>query len=194
MTNKVVVLDNDEHDNHTIDYTFNHGASFGAPARIAASIFGVFFSIIFFLSIINGAILGVFISLLFLIPILFVITAHTGVMLCVQSKYFKEYSTFVGVKYGKWKSSRGLTDVAILTIRKRKRVSSAFGAGAIDIENKETGIYFLIPNHRKRVLIKVCKYKNEADQSGKDLADVLGKKFTVFNPEVSEASKARRYR
>tara|TARA_B100000809_G_C14796335_1_gene408587 strand:- start:174 stop:623 length:450 start_codon:yes stop_codon:yes gene_type:complete len=144
--------------------------------------------------ILNGSFVGILIVFFFLLPLLFVLTAHTGVILSTNSKYFKEYSTYLGLKFGKWKSSRGLTDVAILTIRKTKRVSSTFGGGVIDIENKETGVYFLIASHRKRVLINVCKNKTDADRSGQEIASAMGKRFTIFNPHVSEASKARRYR
>lgn len=194
MTNKVDLLDNDEIDNHRIDYTFKHGPNFGAPARLAASIFAAFFWYILFIAILNGVWIGIFIALLFLIPLMFVITAHTGVVLSVHSKYFKEYSSYMGVKYGKWKTFRGLTDVAILTIRTTKRVSSTFGGGAIDIKDKQTGVYFLIPSHRKRVLINVSKTKNEAEILGRELAEKLDKTFNIFNPQVSEASKSRRYR
>lgn len=114
-----------------------------------------------------------------------------GIQLCIHSKYFREYTSYLGIKYGKWKSGRGLTDVAILTIRKNKSVSSSFGSNAIAIDSKETGIYFLIPTHRKRILVKVCKNKKEAEELAEELASNLNKKLTVFSPKISEATKAR---
>jgi hypothetical protein len=194
MSNKGDVLDDGNMISHTNDYNLKHGPSFGVPARLAASIFTFFFLMMFCVVMVNRSLVGILIVFFFLLPLSFVLTAHTGVILSIKSKYFKEYSTYLGIKFGKWKSSKGLTDVAVLTIRKTKRVSSTFGGGVIDIENKETGVYFLIRSHRKRVLINICKSKYEADRSGQDLANVMDKTFTIFNPQVSEASKARRYR
>jgi hypothetical protein len=188
------LIDSSEMENHKADYSFSHGPNFVITVRVILGLFSILFWFILFNAIINLAIIGIFIALLFLIPLMYVVTSHSGVLISTHSKYFKEYTTYMGVKYGKWKSSRGLTDVAILTIRKTQRIGSSFGASGIDIENIETGVYFLIPSHRKRILIGKCKNKTEADALAIELSKSLDKNLTIFNPQVSEASKARRNR
>ena len=194
MQNSEELIDNTELVNHTVDFSFSHGPSFGAPARIVVGMVLPIFIFGLIMSILNLAFLGIFLTLIFIIPMLFVLTSHTGVQLCKRTGFFKEYTTFVGLKMGKWKSSRGLTDVAILTIRKHKKMSGSFGGGVLDIEMAETGVYFLIPTHRKRILIKVCKNKKEADQWASQLAEEMGKKLTIFSPKLSQKTIERRNR
>ena len=186
MANNGSVLDDASIIDHTNDYTFRHGPNFNWPGRILAGLFSLFIFLI--VPIFMSDYISPLIGIVLLVPTLFYLTAHTGVEVCVRTKYFRAYSTYVGFKYGKWKSSRGLSDVAILTIRKKMKVKSTGGSNILGVENIETGVYFLIPSHRKRVLISICKNKREADKVGQDLADKLDKKFTTFNPEVSAAS------
>jgi hypothetical protein len=191
MKNKNELIDNIEFENHQVDYTFSHGYSFGVPARIASGIVSLFFSITFMSALLNLFLLGVFISLIFLIPLLFVVSSTTGVQLSIHSKYYKPYTSFLGLKYGKWKSTQIYSDVAILTIRNSRYVNS-IGAGSVKIENVETGVYFLTPSHRKRILIEVCKNKTEADESAEKLAIEFDKKLNTFNPKISAKTLAKR--
>lgn len=185
------LIDNIKFENHQVDYSFSHGFNFGVPARIASGIVSIFFCIALISAVLNLFLLGIFISLIFLIPLLFVVSSSTGVQLSIHSKFYKPYSTFLGLKYGKWKSTQIYSDIAILTIRNSRYVNS-IGAGSVKIENVETGVYFLTPSHRKRILIEVCKNKTEADESAEKLAVEFDKKLNTFNPKISAKTLAKR--
>jgi len=191
MDNLEHLIDNSHLENHTPDLTFSHGSAFGNTARIISGITLPLFLLLFISAFTNLNIIGMLVSLFFLFVLTYIVTTHTGVQLCISTSYFKEYTSFIGIKFGKWKHGRGLTDVAILTIRKKKRVSSTFGSVAFNIDLVETGVYFLIATHRKRLLIKICKNKSDAEQSAKELAEKCGKKYAIFSPKVSESTKAR---
>lgn len=185
------LIDNFEFENHQADYSFSHGYSFGAPARIASGIVSIFFSIALISAIFDLLVIGIFICLIFLIPLLFVVSSSTGTQISSHSKFYKPYTSFLGIKYGKWKSTQIYSDVAILTIRNSRYVNS-IGAGSVKIENVETGVYFLTPSHRKRILIEICETKQKADESAEKFAIEFDKNLAVFNPKISEATKARR--
>lgn len=189
--NESELIDNIDFENHSADYSFSHGYSFGAPARIASGIVSIFFSIALVSAIINILFIGIFICLIFLIPLLFVVSSTTGAQISIHSKFYKPYTSFLGIKYGKWKSTQIYSDVAILTIRNSRYVNS-IGAGSVKIENVETGVYFLTPSHRKRILIEVCKNKTEADESAEKLALEFDKKLNTFNPKISAKTMAKR--
>ena len=138
MGNEQELIDNSDLINHTADYTYSQGANLGITIRVFAGIVFPFVLFFFIESIFNEAYIGTFIVFIFLIPILWALTGRSGVQICERTKFFKEYSTFVGVKYGKWKSSKGLPDIAILTIRKSQTISSGFGSNSMNIENVET--------------------------------------------------------
>jgi len=191
MDNLEDLIDNSHLENHTADLTFSQGPAFGSTGRIISGIVLPFFLFIFISSIVNLAIAGTLVSFIFIFILTYILTAHTGIELCHSTQYFKEYTSFLGLKFGKWKSGRSLTDVAILTIRKKKQVRSSFGSNSISLDMVETGVYFLIPSHRKRLLVKVCKNKSDAEKSAQELADICHKKFTIFSPKVSESTKAR---
>lgn len=192
MTEDHELIDNTELINHVADLKFSHGANLGITARVFAGIMFPLFFYLFVASIITGVYIGTGIALLFLTPILWALTARSGVQICERTQFFKEYSTFVGFKFGKWKTSKGMPDVAILTIRKNQQISSGFGSNAMNVENVETGVYFLTPSHRKRILITICASKSAADKVTEELALSLKKTIRVFKPKISEATKNRR--
>jgi len=190
----IQTIDNELIDNHNADYTFSHGANFGPPTRILVSGF-----ILLSLNGIWGAIniemyLGIVFLLVVIAVLLFFLTAYSGVQLCVRTKYIRMYSTYLGFKYGKWKTTRNYTDISILTIRKKVTKGTLFNSNGITVNEKDTGVYLLIPSHRKRQLIAKCKNKTEAEKLAVELSKKLDKNYVVFSPQISEATKARRYR
>jgi len=194
MAVKNEILDNGIIDNHEADYTFSHGLNFGLPTRIVS--WGIILVMCnsLYVSILNFSIVGIVISIIVLSGLLYLTTSKTGVQLCVRTKYIRMYTSYLGIKYGKWKTTRNYTDISILTIRKNVSKGSAFGTNTLTVEKVDTGVYLLIPSHRKRHLLTVCNSKAEADDLVNELCDKLNKKNKIFSPQISEASKARRYR
>ena len=194
MQNNNELIDDYNFTNHTVDYSFSHGFNFSLTTRVISIILANFFGFLFFLSILGLVVFGIVFFLILTLVFLYLATSTTGVQLCVRTKYIKMYKSYIGIKRGKWKNTNNYTDISILTIRKNITTKPMYATSTITSQTADTGVYILIPSHRKRQLIKICKGKTEADRLANELATKLNKKIKVFNPKISEATKRKRYR
>jgi hypothetical protein len=188
MSSTDTLVDNDHITNSKADISIDNGFSFGPATRIVAValiIFGV-------LALLSGG-PGFFLGPLVLLAALFAVTSKHGVEISFSNNYMREYGQALGIKTGKWMSTITLPDIAVLRLAKRQGVvNPATGGMAMDRDVSANEVYILSANHRKKVLLKVCKSKNEAEEFAKMLAGKMGKNFVPFNPVVSESTKARR--
>ena len=180
------LIDNGPITEHHVDISYANGNSFGATTRILAGIFLVF-GLMLPISGGGGLILG---------PVLifasaFVLTSSHGVDVCFETKYIREYHKRFFIKSGEWKSTYSYPDICILKLGKSKVHSDISGGVSTQIDVSKNEVYLMTPNHRKRMLIKICNSVREAVKVAEFLAEKLDKKVTQFNPELSEKTKQR---
>ncbi len=131
--------------------------------------------------------LGIPLTLLFL----YGATGSYGMQIQADKDRFREYQSLAGIRWGKWKSLKEYPDVAILTENKGYAVYSQSNRRTADTD-LSYGVYLLTPSHRVRVEVSTFKEKQEAKKFAEELAMVLLKKYTVYNPQVSQKTRSRR--
>lgn len=188
------LIDNESITNHSADITVKNGFSFSSITRTL----GVCLLVLSLLAISSGG-GGLIIGSVIFLASLFAITSTHGVEISLSTNYIREYSSAFGIKSGKWQSTLLLPDICILTIGKTvtmpggsMAMGTMVGASNIELDATKTEVYLMSANHRKRVLIKICKSKREADSFAQELAQKMNKRLAVFNPQISEQSKRKR--
>ncbi len=185
------------------DLSFDNGFNFATHTRFTLMTFGLFIFLGLVFSILSTNLIGIGFATVLLIPISYGAFSRGGVDLNFEHDHYREYINFLGWKSGKWKTAYGLTDVSILTMNKTARVGGMSNSGGmgvgymgpqVSLQEKETAVYLLTPSHRKRRLISICKNYDLAEKRAKEIAEKMDKSFKKFNPQISEATKARRYR
>ncbi len=123
---------------------------------------------------------------------LFILFAEEGAQFKPKEKLYRHYSGIWGLKFGKWKSYAGYTDMALLS----QRVSATgYFQGVIPLtqEGMAYDLYLLTPNHRNKIVAYVFNNKIDVENANPELiAKQLGVKFTNFAPKMSEQTLARR--
>jgi hypothetical protein len=162
------------------------GYSFLYVFRLMAIAFAIIGIIVVFSSPVFAAIL--------LILALFVFFSSENIILNPQEKKYKRYSLYFGLfPKGEWKSYKAYTDIAILKTKTRLEFAS-MGNRSISEDSIIYNVYILQPNHRLKILV----YRNKDYEKAKTFTENINKKlnlrFTQYNPEISEQTKARRRR
>jgi len=178
--------------NSKADLTIDNGFSFGPATRAAAWAF-----IAFGIMAIYWGGGGIFFGVLVSLAGIFALTSKHGTQVSFSNNYIREYSVVFGVKSGKWKSTIALPDLTVMKLGRKREVGNFIPsmpgstlATGFEMDATVNEIYLLTADHRKRVLIKVCKSTKEAFAFAKDLAAKMEKNLVSFNPKISEASKA----
>lgn len=188
MSNSNELVDNDHISNSKADISISNGFNFGPATRMIAGIMislGVF-------AILSGA-AGYFLGPVIMLAGFYALTSKFGTEISLSNNYIKEYSALLGIKSGKWQSTLMLPDICVIKLGKTRSVANARTGGiGAEVDASVNEVYLFSANHRKRILIKTCKSKKEADEFAKDLAQKMGKNYTAFNPQISEQTKARR--
>jgi hypothetical protein len=133
-------------------------------------------------------------AVILLILALFVFFSSENIIFKPQEKKYKRYTLFFGLfRKGEWKSYKAYTDIAILKTKSKLEFIS-MGNRSISEDSIIYNVYILQPNHRIKILI----YKNKDYEKAKIFTENINKKldlrFTQYNPEISEQTKARRRR
>jgi len=118
----------------------------------------------------------------------------SGVLIDCSNKRYKDYSSFYGIKQGKWES---VTPYPFIAILHRNISTTAFSQGnrpGTTGSNIYYDIFLLNNTHRKKVLIKRLKDKEGAITEAKELAVKLDLEMTNYNPVVSSKTRVRRYK
>lgn len=139
---------------------------------------------------------------LIIVVCILILNYKSSVEIDLSKNKFRECGQLFFYTSGKWRNFSSYTDVAILTTTKtiKNEMNAGMNAGvglyqdSVSYNEKETAVYVLTQSHRHRVLIKVCKNYNAAEEFGKELAVELDKRYTVFNPKISQASMNKRRR
>lgn len=188
MTKKLDLLDSGDIDNCQVDLTYQNGF--------------VFQYFLLFIVLILGGIgvaatlygeMGYFFGPPLVLLSIFGLTYRHGTDISAGNQYIRPYSRIYGIKTGKWLPTVMLTDLTIL---------KAGTAIHIDLESlsKEQlakkgiyDLYLLTANHRKRQYITTFNSLQDAIKEGMHLADLLDKQFREYKPQISRATRARRY-
>lgn len=114
-----------------------------------------------------------------------------GIQIQNERNRFREYSGFLWMKWGKWFILDDYPDVAILKESEGFTTHSLSDRTTTDTHT-QYGVYFLPPDHRKRILAGKFKHRDEAQSFADRLAFDLSKNFTTYNPKISSRSRRRR--
>jgi hypothetical protein len=177
------------------DITVDNGFNFGPATRTGAWLFAAFGLYGIYM---GGG--GIFFGVFLLLAAIFALTSKHGVQISLSNNYIREYSSVFGIKSGKWKSTLGLTDITVIKLGKKIRMGNFLPAvvatpvGSIEIDASVNEVYLLTADHRKRILVKVCKSAKEGFEFAKEISSRMGKNLVNFNPKISEATKAMKAR
>jgi|GEM_PF-2437723 len=181
---------------------FDLGHVFKSSTRTASKILVFISSLAIYVGFTMDALIMSFGGFLLLLVCVLILNYKSSVEINFDTNQFRECGQLFFYKSGKWRKLASYTDVAILTTRKVIKnelflgvnQGSVYGTSqnVIKYNEKETAVYLLTPSHRYRVLLKVCDNLKSVDVFATDVAIVLNKTYTIFNPEISQASKNKR--
>jgi hypothetical protein len=160
------------------------------PIRIV--IFAVLF-IIWALYVIFSSHMPILGGIMLILPS-FVCFTFKGVLIEIDStnsKKYKEYYSYFGLKVGKWKSLDNYPYITIMSHRLSYNVSN-FGAKGASIKEDFFEIFLLNQTHRHKILLKSDNNLEKISALIKQIAEELNVEIVKYNPVVSEKTMARR--
>jgi hypothetical protein len=188
MDNQTTGLIDDHVSKGTAEDQFSHGFNFGIiPILFGFTLMGIGIVMIFSLHVIAIAIgIAVFFAGAMLS------TSKSGVEIDYTNDLYREYSTFLFFKIGKWKSMNYFPYITVLKANKANKASDITGLNRTVEVKEQLGVYFLNGTHRKKILVKrtgkdMAKSKKEAAL----LAEKTGKEIVRFNPKTVSRRRAR---
>jgi hypothetical protein len=125
---------------------------------------------------------------------IFVFFSSENIIFNPQEKKYKQYTMVFGLfPKGEWKSYKAYTDIAILKTKTKLEFAS-MGNRSISENSIIYTVYILQPNHRMKILVYRNKDFEKAKAFTENMNEKLELRFTQYNPEISEQTKARRRR
>lgn len=156
------------------------GFSFGLPAQIVGGALTIMGLVMLLSFSIGGIILGP-------APLfagIFLLTASYGVQIDYSNRYFREYSSLMGIKYGKWLELDKFPFLTILTANKTNKSSDITGLNSVVFTKEAYGVYLLTNSHRKRILLMRCEGGFEhAKLEAERIAYLTNKELVAFSPK-----------
>ncbi len=163
------------------EITYSHGPNFG----VAPMALGVVLMFMGVLMILSSMVVAIFIGIGIFLAGSMLSTSRSGVQLDFSNELYREYTTFLFIKIGKWKSLNYFPYLSILKANKSNRASDITGLNRTVHTQENLGIYLLNRTHRKKMLLKrvgmdMAKAKIEANK----LEEKVDKEVVRFNPKV----------
>lgn len=185
--------DTDLIDNHkrrgNAEITYSHGPNFG----IAPIVLGVALMFMGIMMILSSMIAAMFIGVGVFLAGSMLSTSTSGVQVDFTNELYREYSTFLFIKMGKWKPLNYFPYVSVMKANKSNRASDITGLNRTVTTNENLGIYLLNKTHRKKLLIKrVGMDMEKAKQEAKQFAERTDKDVVRFNPKVVSRRRTAR--
>ena len=169
--------------------TYDHGFNFG----IAPIILGVALMFMGTIMILYMMILTILIGLGIFLTGAMLSTSRSGVQVDFTNELYREYTTFLFFKMGKWKPLNYYPYVTVLKANKSNRASDITGLNRTVTTKENLGFYLLNKTHRKRVLVaRVGNDMKIAKKKAQEFAERSDKELVKFNPKV--VSRRRRSR
>jgi len=163
----------------------NHGTVF-PPAMVFAGYILLAFGIIV---VITHWILGV----ILLFVSVFISFSFYGIDVDTDTKKYKEYSIYFGIKCGKWFS---LDKFLFLTVLCNNEVYEIHSRANITTSESVRfyDVYLLDKQHREKLLLKKFKNADSAEDYAKKISGILDLELTNYDPVLTEKTRARRYK
>lgn len=134
-------------------------------------------------------------GLLFLIFPILAYTSQFGTEFSEDLKSICHFSLLLGFKKkSSFTDLKTYTDLVIIKLGRSRGVNSFYTGRSISFDDSHHEIYVMTPNHRNRILVKVCQNKAEATDIAKVLSEKLNRKLVDFNPLISEKSQQTKQR
>lgn len=116
----------------------------------------------------------------------------SGIQIDPERKLYRKYDSFFGLMRGKWESMQAYKSIALLKYKEESATLSRSNRRAVTSSDILFDICLLNENHRKKLPIKRLKSKEEATEDLKKLSTLLGFSISVYKPQISPKSNARR--
>ena len=188
MDDQTSVIIDDHPSKRTAEEQFSHGFNFGViPIIFGVALMGIGIAMIFSLHIIAIAIgIAVFLAGSMLS------TSKSGVEIDYTNELYREYSTFLFFKIGKWKSLNYFPYLTVLRANKANKASDVTGLNRTVEIKEQLGVYFLNGTHRKKLLIKrTGKNREVAKKEAEILVKKTGKELVKFSPKTISRRRGR---
>ncbi len=167
----------------------NLGKLFPPAMRTAGWFFIFLGTYTIFISISESSIpMGIGGILLFLIGFFIAITPH-GILINIEQKKYKNYTTIFGYKQGSWKPYSEYPFITLIQNNESTMAFSRSNRSAVTSSYLFYDICLLDHSHRTKLLVKRLKNKEEAVDIIKELSKLLDLTLAKYNPQLSTNSQ-----
>lgn len=177
MVNSIPFSGEDILDHHA-DITYDNGYSFSWGIR-AVGITGVLFG----LGILYFGGFALLLGPIFVIAGGFAATSWVGTEICLETRFIRDFHSVFFRKGGKWIPTDHFTDICILKLGKKQSGEDALGTEVNKVDMSRCEVFLMTPDHRRRVLVKVCDSMAEAVEIAELTSQQLDKPLVKFNPQ-----------
>lgn len=115
-----------------------------------------------------------------------------GMLFNPSTKVYRSYTSYLGIKMGKWQSYESYPHLAILRRTISKSRTSRMGVSKEVARDTFFDIFLLNKTHRVKLLVNRQKGQEEAKQLARDLAQQLGVDYVAYNPMLSARTRGMR--
>ena len=116
------------------------------------------------------------------IPILAMSVFYTGTEIDLEHKRFREYSSVLGIRWGKWMPLAEFSSVTVLRVNRTSTMYSR-SQQAQDFKEMNHDVVLLNATHRRKQVLKACDTREEAVTIAKLVADRTGFPLEQYAPQ-----------
>ncbi len=133
-------------------------------------------------------------ALLSAIFIVYIAETHSGIVLNMETKQYKDFQSVFGYKRGEWRSFKEYPFLTVKMVTGVKKYTRIDGFAEIDIKDKRRRFDLLLSNesHRKTIFLKSFKTEGEALDFAYTFEENTGLIYQSYNPKISAATMARK--
>ena len=117
-----------------------------------------------------------------------------GIQLDNQNNTFRQFNSFLGIKYGPWQSLNDFDSIYIVKRTIRSSTNAGFLVSTSSFTNEQFEIYISDKSQLKRVLIKTFKSEEDAKALAISFEEKFKLKLTDYQPKLSQKSRLRKKR
>ncbi len=128
----------------------------------------------------------------FMIVGTFLSFTKNGMLFNPANKTYRGYTSYLGIKMGKWQPYSSYPYLAILRRTISKSSTSRMGVSKEVGRDTYFDIFLLNKTHRVKLLINRQKGQDEAKQLARDLAQKLEVEYVAYKPVLSAKTRGMR--
>ncbi len=164
----------------------HHKFGFTFPTHIIIAgyilmVMGLFIALTYLVAGLSFAFVGTFLSF-----------TKNGILFNPTAKTYRSYTSYLGIKMGKWQSYESYPFLAILRRTISKSRTSRMGVSKEVARDTYFDIFLLNKTHRVKLLINRQKGQDEAKLLARDLAEKLNVEYVDYNPVLSAKTRGMR--